>query len=746
MSEIAQQVGIEQDQFIMKLVVSEKSNYRTAVGSPPEHFSLQITRSRAMLCEGEGIIEYNHHTCFYHSEETGSAAAPIPVTFTYYTIPYEKCGSDVFTLRNQSRIFIDGFPHTAFGNSNTFHTPTEGVWSDSKITDPLYSHAQIYALQSVPHHPTVYVSGHLWPNVTRHTRASSEGALIMWKLVFSEESVEGPGRILDSGMFIIKQGKIAQGKNSVGGFYVTGFTGMSTLSVWIRHSHRYERPNGGHLGVVDDLTFWFLSEMESSKRSYANVSSPPSPSAVEVSTSLDDILGIPKPAIHQCLIQRPAAVLDELHNSMKGYTMWSNDFHAAPVMCNMFALEHIGIHYKAQVDFNNCEYWPHICKRDLKVLSFADWRGFSLDPCPSTMRRKFFEAYQHDRKMQRVDGYICSHPAANCELFIPFNKSIIIHATTRLEFGRNDDVVDWRRPYMSERSPERWKEWVANLQKIGSDSRNTIAANNFFDANYIKYHAGISAQYIPSFCSYVRSAIYKPTRPQYLLGPYRDNLGFKISDRRRHPIMQEFWRLVNGRNEERTKQLEFRYIAELYPGRYEYQDLASHPAIINIPYQLSVMSWFEFYQMAIPLFFPSLRLLVQWQQEYGVTWERVYGHPEELIVPHTLFSPNSDDCPDVLYWFQFADFYVWPHVLLFDSWEHLLHLLETTDLEEVSRRMEEYNQCLQAETVQKWKSVMSRAVGNNAPGAQPIPQTNFNHTLNALGFPPASADTDWSCL
>ena len=83
---------------------------------------------------------------------------------------------------------------------------------------------------------------------------------------------------------------------------------------------------------------------------------------------------------------------------------------------------------------------------------------------------------------------------------MPFNTSILVYATTRLEFGRFDANVDWRRPYINERSPNRWAEWVHNLKRIAARDGNVVAANNMFDVHYIKYHTGIDAEYLPSWC------------------------------------------------------------------------------------------------------------------------------------------------------------------------------------------------------------------------------------------------------
>ena len=166
--------------------------------------------------------------------------------------------------------------------------------------------------------------------------------------------------------------------------------------------------------------------------------------------------------------------------------IWSNDFHVTPIACTAPLLEELGAEVHAEVDFSNCENHPKFCKSRLKVLEFDDWRGFSLDPCPSLIRRTFYDAYKRDPEFWRVDLFVCSHPTANCELFMPFNRSILVYATTRLEFGRHDEFIDWRKPLIDETSPDRWTDWVRNLKLIASRPTNLVAANNLFDVHYIK--------------------------------------------------------------------------------------------------------------------------------------------------------------------------------------------------------------------------------------------------------------------
>ena len=80
------------------------------------------------------------------------------------------------------------------------------------------------------------------------------------------------------------------------------------------------------------------------------------------------------------------------------------------------------------------------------------------------------------------DAYICSHPAANCELFLPFNRSLIVYATTRLEYGRFDELLEVRRPLISEVSAGRWREWLYNLAILAKRPNTVVAANSVYDA------------------------------------------------------------------------------------------------------------------------------------------------------------------------------------------------------------------------------------------------------------------------
>lgn len=57
--------------------------------------------------------------------------------------------------------------------------------------------------------------------------------------------------------------------------------------------------------------------------------------------------------------------------------------------------------------------------------------GIDLGQCPNKLKQEFFEQYKNDPEMQRVDAFLCNHACSMCEVFMPFNKSLIVIASTR---------------------------------------------------------------------------------------------------------------------------------------------------------------------------------------------------------------------------------------------------------------------------------------------------------------------------
>ena len=325
------------------------------------------------------------------------------------------------------------------------------------------------------------------------------------------------------------------------------------------------------------------------------------------------------------------------------------------------------------------------CFSPLRVLT----RTNGMNPT-NELSTKFYKFYQNQIEMNLVDAFICFHPAAMCEIYMSFKRSLIVIASTRYELSRFER--------------EQWKQWNENLIQISRDPKNIIAANNLYDAEYIRYFTGINVTVLPSSCSYTNS-IYNPKRKEFLLA--------SIHDQKFDLIFKKLLQESLDRN--KSNQIQIFPIRKLYQN-YEYSDLTNHPAIIHVPYQVSVMSLFEQYRMNIPLLFPSLDLLTEWHYEHGVVSEKTWDQTFNGFLPSSssikgvlpnIPDPNNDrDRVSIRYWLNFSDFYQWPHIVYYESTDDLIKKLGTTDFSMISKKMEIYNKQFSENLKNKWKNIL----------------------------------------
>lgn len=74
-----------------------------------------------------------------------------------------------------------------------------------------------------------------------------------------------------------------------------------------------------------------------------------------------------------------------------------------------------------------------------------------------SIQKEFYEYYKSHPLMNRVQTFVCFYPTAMCELFMPFNRTILVIATKRYELGRF--------------SENQWRKWNDNLRLIASNPR-----------------------------------------------------------------------------------------------------------------------------------------------------------------------------------------------------------------------------------------------------------------------------------
>ena len=152
------------------------------------------------------------------------------------------------------------------------------------------------------------------------------------------------------------------------------------------------------------------------------------------------------------------------NNKDNSLTLWSSDFHISPIADAKWILNIFGIKVIDKSLSGHC-YLTKTCQQDLRIINQEN--GITLGDCPNNLRRSFYQSYRQDEEFLSSDIILCTHADSMCELFLPFNKSLAVIASTRYEIGRH--------------SADRWQEWNTNLERIASKPDNLIAANNRFD-------------------------------------------------------------------------------------------------------------------------------------------------------------------------------------------------------------------------------------------------------------------------
>jgi FkbM family methyltransferase len=282
-----------------------------------------------------------------------------------------------------------------------------------------------------------------------------------------------------------------------------------------------------------------------------------------------------------------------------------------------------------------------------KYINPSTWIGLNED-----MIKAFQKEY--DSILKTFDGFICGHPNGFIPIFEKYGKPIIM-----INSCRYDLPYCWSKNY---KMLESYKECLTRLK----NKRLLISvSNNKADQLYIKMGCGIDTVHIPSLCAYTGMK-YNAKRATFL--------SYNI-DLPKHP-------LITNKSELEVP--------------YKWSDIAEFKGIIHTPYEISTMSMFEHFTAGIPLFFPSKELMLEKINIQSVNAYWKSDLPKEL----EFFSNKSA-------WIDLADFYEVfksPNVYIYNSFQHLIKLLEEFEWKDDSDILDEYKSNIKSE----WISLLSR--------------------------------------
>ena len=298
-----------------------------------------------------------------------------------------------------------------------------------------------------------------------------------------------------------------------------------------------------------------------------------------------------------------------------------------------------------------------------------------------------FNFYKDDPQFNQTDAVICSFPMHLCEAFIAFNRTIIFNPGYRYNLG--------------ECSFQEWTKLNQNYGMLANKSKLVIAAMSKYDTEYQFHYTGLRGYRLYGYGGYYsKDVVYKPVDKIILVGP-TTHLG---------PAGEHKLKELNQFSQKVSAGFDFRKIRNYYT-QYSLKQLATHRAIVVFPYAVMTYSIIDFYVSNIPLFFPSIKLLTQWKNVYDRTVDapfycgrtfNISFHPKHSNLSQHPHNTNDDGDEAYSYWLQYADYFDWPFVTVFDSWQDLIDKLNQVDLNEISQNMKKFNLVKETDLLDNW--------------------------------------------
>lgn len=318
-------------------------------------------------------------------------------------------------------------------------------------------------------------------------------------------------------------------------------------------------------------------------------------------------------------------------------------------------------------------------------VNLATWEGMWWEQKPDDALSSAGKRWHAENpQLEDFDGYICCYPPAFALLYEKFSKHIIINMPVRYEF-----------PFTNH--PEQWNIFNQYLVEGVTAGRITVVGNSRYETDYYEYFTGQPALHISSLCEYIdrRASKYAPTQPHFLA--FGEHAGCRTACANVPAVqfVRDFYGPSKGYN-------------------YPHSDIPQCRGIVWIPYNCSIMSFFEHYWLNVPLFVPTQRFLLELGDQTLALSQTTWHAPN---VPSSHLPRSGTDMPDPniragrAAWLPAYDFYnveEFPHVSYFDSWPELKDLLANTDLQAVSAKMAQWNTVRKTLNQVKWTKVMDR--------------------------------------
>eukprot|EP00933_Yihiella_yeosuensis_P033557 TRINITY_DN27235_c0_g1_i1.p1 TRINITY_DN27235_c0_g1~~TRINITY_DN27235_c0_g1_i1.p1 ORF type:complete len:687 (+),score=79.33 TRINITY_DN27235_c0_g1_i1:83-2143(+) len=354
-------------------------------------------------------------------------------------------------------------------------------------------------------------------------------------------------------------------------------------------------------------------------------------------------------------------------------------------------------------------YYPSMCAEG-RHREFLEWLSgrFEYSDTPYEELSTRFQSEMLP-ELSQADVWMCSIPAVWCRLLA--DAGFAENAPT----PRRPVFAYLGLPILQYVKRDERQDFLQAFVRLARDERNIVAANNAYLAEEVAWQTGIRVPTLRIHGLHTNST-YLPLRLNEVIvsrpgtsGGWQECVLNRFVDANPgYPL--RFVQFTNLLNPNTTK--------EVYNFSLSYNSLSQFRAAVSFPYDTSLMFFWEFYSMNMPLFIPFQ--LWRWgifgQHTRPDLDDRIEGEMgEELLQGDHIppFSPFFDgfsplDVERSIYWSKFTDWAMFPHLQYFESIGDLMAQLVRLDLQAVSAEMKRFNEECLVKSVAAWRYVVER--------------------------------------
>ena len=381
----------------------------------------------------------------------------------------------------------------------------------------------------------------------------------------------------------------------------------------------------------------------------------------------------------------------------------------------------------------NCR-WRGLCPNETGLPGIDVMDEFMSNAGNMDVLERFYERYHADADFMDADVIFVAHPAWLVQLYLPFNKSIVLMQD--IHYSANVEVANMFSPQDHPRA-----DFQSDFLRLCTHSRNTCLGSTPFIAAEVEYFTGLSIGTMRPLCTHVLADVRARYTPA--VGRNRTVLLSRYAEWVLAEIESSLSSAVTIKTTEQA-------LGKVFTPNDMWK-ISAMDALVFIPYTVSAFFFWEVYAMHVPIFVPSsafaLVLNASKPGGQGMFQDGMWGghrdqagclplqpgHTPAPTLPSPCDARESAGVFDT--WLGRTNAYHEPFVQRFGSWHALAHALDATDYVSISNEMREHTRKLHTEVAEQWFRIFQRAT------------TDFERvgpTVTDRVFRPAEPDMSYS--